>query len=60
MIIIFCLISDQTFIPHSLDESMGANHGGGLGGLCPPEILLWGLAMDPAPQKNQVLAPHFS
>jgi len=36
---------------------MGANHGRGLGGLGPPEILLGGLAMDPAPQKNQVLAP---
>jgi len=35
---------------------MGANHGG----LGAPEILLGGLAMDPAPLKNQVLAPHFS
>jgi len=33
---------------------MGANHGGAWKGLSPPEILLEGLEMDPAPLKNQV------
>jgi len=36
---------------------MGANHGEAWGGFAPPEILPEGLAMDPAPQKKQVLAP---
>jgi len=38
---------------------MVANHGGAWGGLAPPDILLGRLAMDPAPQKKQVLAPPF-
>jgi len=38
---------------------MGENHGGGLGGFA-PHFFMGVLSMDSAPQKNQVLAPHFS
>jgi len=36
---------------------MGANHGGLGGGLAPPEILLGGLAMDPAPPEKPGFSP---
>jgi len=45
------------FYHHRLNATMVANHRGAWGGLASPEILLGGLAMDPAPQKNQILAP---
>jgi len=36
---------------------MGANHGGGLGGLSPSGNFTGGAGNKPSPQKNQVLAP---
>jgi len=37
--------------------SMGANDGGACRGLAPPEILLGGLAMDPAPPEKPGFSP---